>query len=167
MSGDCFVVAGQLIVDLPPGAWLCHGQPRYRGKTNIETDHRTGETTLVETGDRYWHAWVETATTVFDFSNGKELVVAIEAFYVAGQIDRFHVRRYTYEQAATLMRSTGHYGPWDPTPGSSQTAHNRPGREHFPNVGRSAPERQNAPWTGRSLADVVQEICDPELQNRP
>lgn len=165
MSGDCFRVAADLVLDLPPGAWLCHGEPRYRGKADVATDLRTGETTLVEPGDRYWHAWVETETTVFDFANGRELVVSIEAFYVVGQINRFDVRRYTADQAEAMLISTGTYGPWDP-PASSQTAQDRPGREHFPDVDRT-PQRRPAPWTGRTLADVVQQTCDPELQNRP
>ena len=103
-AGDCFVVAAELILDLPDaGVWLCHGQPRFRG---VPTPGG------IERGERFWHAWVETQTTVYDYSNGRELQTSIEAYYVIGQIDAFHVRRYTRRQAAALLIASGHNGPW-------------------------------------------------------
>lgn len=102
-EGDCFKSAADLIMDLPDGAWLCHGEPRFRG------DPVPG---VVEVGDRFGHAWVETLTTVFDFSNGRALQAPIDVYYLVGAINSFHVRRYTRRQATAMMIASGHYGPW-------------------------------------------------------
>lgn len=107
--GDCYQVAGTLVlagVDLV----LCHGEPIGRGP--IE-------------GIRHGHAWVErsqtvdwpgigsqTFVTVIDRSNGHDTEWPAEMYYNIGRIEPGDVVRYSRAEAAALMVTTGHYGPW-------------------------------------------------------
>lgn len=102
--GDCFPVAARIAE--ATGATLCHGRPIGTG----------GEVA----GVRYDHAWVEfdhpvdrDASLVIDQSNGLNIQCRRSTYYELGSIDPADVARYTPEEAARNMVTTGHYGPWE------------------------------------------------------
>lgn len=102
--GDCFMVAARYVIDryvIDHGtAILCHGKPLGQGPLNL--------------GERYWHAWVETADgqLVIEKSNGNDMTLPAFLYYAIGKIDTADVKRYTAVEAATLMLREGHFGPW-------------------------------------------------------
>ena len=106
MSGDCFEVAGQLILD-DPNLVLVHGLTDFGGS-------------------RHWHAWVETVRVVpvpeltepvtlhlaIDRSNGHNLTVPVGMYYRIGHI--VQMWRYTAAEAIAAISVHGTYGPWIP-----------------------------------------------------
>lgn len=95
--GNCFEVA--LHVAVAEKATLVHGVPVGRGPANK--------------GKRYAHAWVEANGLAFDFSNGLRLRLPVGVYYRKGKMSELHVRRYSAVEAAHLMLTHEHYGPWD------------------------------------------------------
>lgn len=100
-GGDCYKVAGRLITTPEYEAgWLCHGSVYHP-----------------ESG-RHSHAWIETPARVgkveivicHDVANGNDVHLPQDAYYRLGKVE--HVKRYTAEEATTLMLKTGKYGPW-------------------------------------------------------
>lgn len=107
-TGDCFPVAGRIVLDGDDGLRLVHGIATGQGPID---------------GVRHWHAWVERTDhlplpdgrsthieMVIDRSNGKEIEMPVVLYYRFGQIT--DVRTYTREQAAVLMVRHKHWGPW-------------------------------------------------------
>jgi hypothetical protein len=100
--GDCAEVAARLVIErLPRGFVLCHGRPVGRGPAN--------------SGERYFHAWVENdeGSVVIDQSNGLDVTMPRDAYYAIGRIVEADVVRYTADEAAEMIVDTGHWGPWD------------------------------------------------------
>jgi len=114
-KGDCFQAAANLLFDKfvdNPDARICHGVPLGRG--GIE-------------GIRFDHAWVEVDElqgtlpngreiwdrTVYDYSNGNEVVMPAALYYHYGNIESEDVRRFTAKEALEKMKETGFYGPWE------------------------------------------------------
>ena len=66
-------------------------------------------------GIRYGHAWIEDDVYVYDFSNGRNLMLLKEVYYYLGKIiqDKPKLYKYTFRQAREKMIETGEYGPWD------------------------------------------------------
>lgn len=118
MSGDCFEVAGRLVIENPHWT-LCHGIAIGDGTANF--------------GRRHWHAWCEydevialppvderpeelrdladpTLIYVVDRSNGKDILIPAAIYYNVGRIDE--VWYYSRKDAAVHMLAEGHWGPW-------------------------------------------------------
>ena len=53
-----------------------------------------------------------TQPMVFDFSNGREIVLPKDFYYMVGSIIEDDTTRYTVEEAEELATRNGHYGPW-------------------------------------------------------
>jgi len=100
--GDCYEVAGQLVVIDKVDGVLCHGTPLGTG----------GEAE----GLRYGHAWVEVniigATFVIDKSNGNDAFFPKDVYYRAGSIVDEDVVRYSRVEAARHIVKYKHWGPW-------------------------------------------------------
>jgi hypothetical protein len=62
---------------------------------------------------KFGHGWVESGGLVFDFSNGRELVMPREAYYALGRIDPADSFHYSPDEARVMLVRFGHYGPWE------------------------------------------------------
>ncbi|MFI5222691.1 MAG: hypothetical protein ACHQX3_00350 [Nitrospirales bacterium] len=109
-KGDCYPTAVNYLFQQTwtnPHFLLCHGIVTGSG----------GEVL----GKQYGHAWVEQerevdghwVTYVIDNSNGHDLEVIRELYYLLGQVDTEKVTRYSLEETCKMMAKYGHYGPWD------------------------------------------------------
>lgn len=68
-------------------------------------------------GNKFGHAWVESDDTVWDFSNGKEIEMPKDVYYVLGKIDEKDNYYYTQHETRMKMIDEGTFGPWDaPSP---------------------------------------------------
>jgi len=94
--GDCYDVAGRMVMDGNEQFVLCHGLV-------------TGQREL--SGQIIGHAWCEIGDIVLDFANGKHTVMRKERYYEIGKIEK--VRRYTQKQACEMMMLHKTFGPWD------------------------------------------------------
>jgi len=100
--GDCAQVAAEIVLDQPGDELLlAHGYPIGRGELNG--------------GERYFHAWVETAdgTTVIDKSNGLDVTMPRSVYYTVGRIVDDEVIRYDTHDVRFHIVNTGHWGPWE------------------------------------------------------
>jgi hypothetical protein len=96
-DGDCFEAAGNLVIELPDEAILVHGTVSGQGPLK---------------GMRIKHAWCELGDVVFDYSNGKQIVMRKEQYYRIGKIRKSQIKKYSKKQATKNMLRTGNYGPW-------------------------------------------------------
>lgn len=103
--GDCFEVHARMVLD----QWfkdrerpilLVHGVCIGRGP--IE-------------GIEYSHCWLEENGMVYDFSNGKNIVIPKFRYYELGQIKEGEgvLHRYTLKEAREMMSIIETYGPWE------------------------------------------------------
>jgi hypothetical protein len=105
-GGDCYVKAGGFCLlpnsyDFIGEPYLVHAEVRGQGK--IE-------------GLRYGHAWVEDDENVYDFSNGREIIMPKQIYYYFGDVKTENpnkYRRYTFPEARDKMLKTSNYGSWD------------------------------------------------------
>jgi len=108
--GDCYEVAGRMAIlglsKAPNGEnflgnpMVVHGEVEGQGKIK---------------GLRYGHAWIEDDVYVYDFSNGKNLMLLKEVYYYLGKIiqDKPKLYKYSFPEARQKMLKTGEFGPWD------------------------------------------------------
>jgi hypothetical protein len=108
--GDCYYIAGQFAMDniFTPKKieyigtpYLVHGEVQGQGAVSHI---------------RYGHAWIEDDENVYDFSNGRELVIPKVIYYAIGDInpdEPTKYKKYTFAEARRKMVDTGHYGCWD------------------------------------------------------
>lgn len=108
-EGDCYQAALDLFFGLRPGwpklaidARLVHGAPRLQR----------------EPFERFGHAWVEWEPAiglplVYDFSNGREVIVPAVLYYRLGDIDPRESRSYSHAEAREFILRFEHYGPWE------------------------------------------------------
>lgn len=98
-EGRCFEAAIHALAEHPRGT-LVHGTPLGHA----------GEVA----GIRYAHAWVELGDLlVVDLTMSGRPTMPRALYYRAASLTEAHVRRYTVDEAARLLRASGHYGPWD------------------------------------------------------
>ena len=122
-SGDCYdaaIATAEDLVEDHETVWICHGRPTGQGP--IE-------------GVIHGHAWVEVEqeveipdeapdeikaafggqvlVTVFDRSNGHDIVYPRELYYAIGRMRKDEVARYSLDNTYLYMEEFGHYGPWD------------------------------------------------------
>jgi hypothetical protein len=95
--GRCYETCNRIVVADP--SWtLVHGRPTLRRLPHVQ----------------YGHAWLERDGVVYDPSAryGAGITMLCGLYYALGQIDPRLCSRYSAREAAVLMNSTGHHGPW-------------------------------------------------------
>jgi hypothetical protein len=105
-GGDCYLKAGSFCLlpnmhEFIGEPYLVHAEVRGQGK--IE-------------GLRYGHAWVEDDENVYDYSNGRQIVMPKQIYYLLGDIKTDNPKkyqRYSFPEARAKMLKTKHYGSWD------------------------------------------------------
>ena len=118
-TGDCMIAAANLLMMTAQFGKSMTG-------TNLEKqDAKEGKIVMVHAlvygqgpikGQRFCHAWVEDAETVYDHSNGKKIEIPRMVYYAIGNIrsnEGGAYYRYTFDQMRKKMVSSGHYGPWE------------------------------------------------------
>jgi len=106
-KGDCYLVAGQLALEIKNKDIDYKGTPYL---VHAEVKHSAID------GLRYGHAFIEDDENVYDFSNNREIIMPKQLYYYFGDInprDKKKYRKYTFKEAKEKMLSTGHYGCWD------------------------------------------------------
>jgi hypothetical protein len=108
--GDCYEVAGRMAI---MGLSKAPNGEKFLGKPMIVHGEVEGQGKIK--GLRYGHAWVEDDVYVYDFSNGKSLMLLKEVYYYLGKInqDKPKLYKYSFLEARKKMLETGDYGPWD------------------------------------------------------
>jgi GNAT superfamily N-acetyltransferase len=109
-KGDCYYIAGQFAMDniFTPKNIDYIGTPYL---VHAEVQGQGGISHI-----RYGHAWIEDDENVYDFSNGRELVIPKILYYTIGDINTDNpskYRKYTFAEARRKMLDTGVYGCWD------------------------------------------------------
>lgn len=98
-KGDCIKIAVDKLFDNK--GWLfCYAYVSGQGKLK---------------GQRILHAWNEyqdIQDIVFDYSNGKEIIMRKEAYYKIAKIKEKDVTRQMTDEVRKLMFKTGTYGGW-------------------------------------------------------
>lgn len=115
-KGDCYENAANAVLfglsgigalRRPEQLTLVHGQPRYKGEPAYEGKR------LVQSGDRYGHAWVESGGMVFDVTTSMmPYPFKAERYYELGDIDPAQCQRYTQDEVREMVLEHEHYGPW-------------------------------------------------------
>ena len=108
--GDCYEVAGRMALmeaSKAPNGEIFLGQPK------VVHGEVAGQGSLE--GIRYGHAWVEDDVYVYDFSNGRELMILKEVYYYLGKImqEKPKLYKYTFKEATKKMVESRNFGPWD------------------------------------------------------
>jgi predicted ABC-type ATPase len=108
-GGDCYQAAGNFVINQR----MMPDNIKFVGEPYIVHAQVTGQGSI--DGLKYGHAWVEDDQLIYDYSNGRELVIPKEFYYALGKIKTIKPRyfKYTFEQARKKMLDSGHYGPWD------------------------------------------------------
>ena len=98
--GDCYQAGGRLIMNFfgDKRHKLVHGMVNGQGALE---------------GKRYGHCWVESSNTVLDHSNGRKLEIPKKVYYALGRVKPNQCKYYTPEQAAKMMSTKKHWGPWE------------------------------------------------------
>ena len=103
-KGDCYEAAGQLALEFIRGK-----------KPKAELVHGVALNSLdyMPMG----HAWVEDGSTVYDYSNGREIKMNKSKYYNLGAIDGllkkgYKQARYKGMEVATAVVKHKHWGPW-------------------------------------------------------
>jgi transposase-like protein len=100
-NGDCFEIAAKnVLYNKLPGMKLVHAYVSGQGSLK---------------GRRFEHAWNEIGDVVFDYSNGRKIVMRKEDYYKLGNIVKTPGQYMIYDkpEAVKKMVTTKHYGPWD------------------------------------------------------
>ena len=109
-GGDCYEAAGQFCmgsafmpesIEFLGEPHLIHAEVKGQGKAE---------------GIRFGHAWVEDDENVYDYSNGRRIVMPKVVYYAIGDIQTDNpskYQRYTFPEARAKMLKTKHYGSWD------------------------------------------------------
>lgn len=108
--GDCYEVAGRMAI---LGLSKAPNGEKFLGNPKVVHGEVEGQGKIK--GIRYGHAWIEDDVYVYDFSNGRNLMLLKEVYYYLGKIiqDKPKLYKYTFRQAREKMIETGEYGPWD------------------------------------------------------
>jgi hypothetical protein len=109
-KGDCYEAAGQFCmgsvympepIEFIGEPHLVHAEVKGQGKAE---------------GIRFGHAWVEDDENVYDYSNGRQIIMPKVVYYAIGDIQTENpqkYQRYTFPEARAKMLKTKHYGSWD------------------------------------------------------
>jgi len=106
-GGDCYFIAGSMAMDFG-------NKINYIGTPYVVHAEVKGQGAIADI--RYGHAWIEDDENVYDFSNGRELVIPKQLYYLIGDIKTDNPKKYqkyTFAEARKKMVDTRHYGCWD------------------------------------------------------
>jgi hypothetical protein len=117
-GGDCYVAAGDIVLNQLQRQrfkFLATGDEiQFIGTPYLVHAEVKGQGAVE--GIRYGHAWIEDDVLVYDYSNGRQLVLPKELYYRVGDIQTDNPKKYqkyTFEEAKDKLLSTGNYGCWD------------------------------------------------------
>lgn len=110
-KGDCYEAAGRYLLDHPTdNLVLVHAEVTGQGAVH---------------GVKFGHAFILDGNDVIDVSNGRNIRMDKNVYFVLGQIGEFNpktmqmdtrkgnVHYYTYKEALEKMGKYEHWGPWD------------------------------------------------------
>jgi predicted ABC-type ATPase len=108
-GGDCYQTAGDFVIN----SRLHKNKIKFVGEPHVVHAQVTGQGAI--SGLKYGHAWIEDDQLVYDYSNGRELVIPKDFYYAVGKVKKTKPRyfKYTFDEARKKMLDSGHYGPWD------------------------------------------------------
>ncbi len=108
-NGDCYQVAGTFALNNVKKI----GETPFIGTPYVVHAEVSGQGAI--TGLRYGHAWIEEDVFVYDYSNGREIILPKVLYHRAGQVKTAKPKyyKYTFKEAMEKMLKTGHYGSWD------------------------------------------------------
>ena len=112
-GGDCYQTAGDFVLDSKILGETRTNKIKFVGEPHVVHAQVTGQGAI--SGLKYGHAWIEDDQLVYDYSNGRELVIPKDFYYAVGKVKKTKPRyfKYTFEEARKKMLDSGHYGPWD------------------------------------------------------
>lgn len=112
-GGNCYEVAGNIAMDNKMPKSLRNKSTNFNGTPFVVHAQVTGQGAIDNV--KYGHAWVEDDVFVYDFSNGRELIIPKELYYYIGQVEMKKpiYYKYPFDVAVEKMLSTKHYGPWE------------------------------------------------------
>ena len=93
--GDCFKASADFILSNPKATY-CVAMVSGQGELK---------------GTRFVHAFCEIGELVYDYSNGKKLIINKLIYYSIGNIER--VKYYTMEEVACSLLKYKYYGLWE------------------------------------------------------
>lgn len=96
--GDCASVAGNMVIDGNGQFILCHAL--VAGQQQLE-------------GQRIFHSWAQMQDVVFDYSNGKKIIMRKEKYYEIAKIKEEDIKKYNVDEVRKLLLKHRHWGPWD------------------------------------------------------
>lgn len=100
-KGDCFVVSAKNVIESNiPEIKLVHAYVSGQGEL---------------TGRRFEHAWNEIGDVVFDYSNGRKVMMRKEDYYKLGNVIETRGQYMIYNKINALKKMVTNktYGPWD------------------------------------------------------
>ena len=104
-GGNCYKAAGDFCMAAPVEfvgePYLVHAEVRGQGRAE---------------GIRFGHAWVEDDENVYDFSNGRQIIMTKVVYYALGDVQTQNPKKYqkyTFLEARAKMLKTKNYGSWD------------------------------------------------------
>jgi hypothetical protein len=107
-KGDCYVVSGKIVI-----RGIVDKNIKFKGTPYLV--HAVVQHSKIK-GLEFSHAFIEDDENVYDYLNGREIVMQKEIYYFFGKIDtkdKDRYRKYTFREAKEKMYSTGNYGCWD------------------------------------------------------
>lgn len=112
-GGNCYEVAGNIAMDNKMPKSLRNKSTNFNGTPFVVHAQVTGQGAIDNV--KYGHAWVEDDVFVYDFSNGRELIIPKELYYYIGQIEMKKpiYYKYPFDVAVEKMLTSKHYGPWE------------------------------------------------------
>lgn len=112
-GGNCYEVAGNIAMDSKMPKSLRNKSTNFNGTPYVVHAQVTGQGAIDNV--KYGHAWVEDDVFVYDFSNGRELIIPKELYYFIGQVEMKKpiYYKYPFDVAVEKMLSSKHYGPWE------------------------------------------------------
>lgn len=116
-TGNCYEISGKIAMSntarLPNRYGYKTPEIKFFGTPYVVHSQVSGQGKLE--GLKYGHAWVEDDLFVYDYSNGKELIMPKKQYYKLGGVKTIKpiYYKYTFEEALNKMVDTGHYGSWD------------------------------------------------------
>ena len=106
-GGDCYEAAGKYMTSqcMLSGDMGCDDVILVHGEV-------AGQGPLA--GMTYGHAWILEGGAVVDKSNGRNLHLPRQLYYVIGSIDQIgNTHEYTWEETREMIMQYEHWGPWD------------------------------------------------------
>jgi hypothetical protein len=101
-GGDCFVINGRTFLNdfsNKQNTYLVHGEVAGQGPLS---------------GITFGHCWIEDNSNVYDFSNGRELVIPKQLYYMIGNIDKINnIYKYDNKEFLNKLNEFKTWGPWD------------------------------------------------------